>query len=303
MIFAVMKKTFSNLAAALLFYLFIKPLSLFPMRLLYMLSDVLFLVFFYLTPYRKKVVRENIDRSFPEKSNQEKRRIMKAFYRHFCDLIVESVKIFSISEQEAKNRMRFRNPEIVNRFAAEGKSVILAGGHFNNWELFAVAIAGAVKHHCVALYKPLTNAFFDQKMRATRGMFGLEMVSIKEVQQSFERQLDRPTLSIFASDQSPSRSGKAYWMEFLNQDTAVLFGTERYALRYDQPVLFGCIHKVARGKYECEFRLITNSPTEVRHGEITETHTRMLERDICANPEFWLWTHRRWKRKREAIEA
>ncbi|MFM9007455.1 MAG: lysophospholipid acyltransferase family protein, partial [Bacteroidota bacterium] len=103
-----MKKTFSTLAAAVLFYLFIKPLSLLPMRVLYMLSDVMFLVFFYLTPYRKKVVRENIDRSFPEKSSREKRRIMKAFYRHFCDLIVESVKIFSISEQEAKMRMRFR---------------------------------------------------------------------------------------------------------------------------------------------------------------------------------------------------
>lgn len=288
----------SRILSFLLYYLIILPVSALPFSVLYMLSDGLFFIFYRLLPYRKRVVRENVRRSFPDRSSADCEQIVKAFYRHFCDLMVESFKVFTISEKEVNSRMKFRNPELISRYFDQGRSVILAGGHFNNWELFAVGIDRAVKHHSVAIYKPLNNRFFDRKMRSTRGKYGLEMVSIYDVKATFDRYMTRPTLMIFGADQSPGKAAKAYWMQFLHQDTAVLFGTESYAKKYDYPVVYGCIHKVKRGYYEVEFRLVCDDPKAMQHGLITEMHTRFLEKDIEEKPEYWLWSHRRWKHKR-----
>ncbi len=176
-----------ELPGKILYYLVILPVSLLPYFFLYRISDFLFFLFYYVLGYRKKVIVGNIKRSFPDKSGEEHKRIAKAFYRHFADLIVESLKVFTISKKEVEERMKFLNPELINRYFDEGKSVILAGGHYNNWELFAVAIDQAVKHQSIAIYKPLSNKFFDEKMRATRGKYGLEMISIKEVKPVFEK--------------------------------------------------------------------------------------------------------------------
>jgi KDO2-lipid IV(A) lauroyltransferase len=248
--------------------------------------------------YRKKVVFNNLRNSFPGKSEAELTKLMKLFYHHFADLLVESLAMFTISEKEATRRMKFNNPEILDKYFEQGRSVILAGGHFNNWELFAVAVDGSLKHATVALYKPLQNKFFDKKMRDTRGKYGLKMMSIKEVKDVFNDIDKKPTAIIFATDQSPSNANKGYWMEFLNQDTPVLFGTEKYAIEYNCPVIYGTINKVKRGYYELDLKLITENPRECAHGEITEQHTRLLEKDIRKAPQFWLWSHRRWKHKR-----
>jgi len=287
-----------ELPGKILYYLVILPVSLLPYFFLYRIADLLFFLFYFVLGYRKKVVFGNIKRSFPEKSEAEHKKIAKAFYRHFADLIVESLKVFTISRREVEERMKFVNPELINRYFEEGKSVIMAGGHFNNWELFAVAIDQAVKHQSIAIYKPLTHKFFDEKMRATRGKYGLEMISIKEVKQVFEKNKSKLTLTIFGTDQSPGNVKKAYWTRFLNQDTAVLFGTEKFAKEYNYPVVFGCIHKLSRGHYSVEFRELIHDPSKTVYGEITEAHTKMLEQDILQKPEYWLWSHRRWKHKR-----
>lgn len=288
----------NTILASIFYYLVLLPFSALPYPVLYGISDALFFLFYHVLPYRKKVVRENIRRSFPDKSQTEREEIVRTFYRHLCDLIVESIKVFTINATQVDQRMHFRNPEVINRFFDEGRSVVLVGGHLNNWELFAVGIARAVKHHPIAIYKPLSNRFFDVKMRKTRGMFGLEMVSIFDVKATFEKYLNQPVLTIFGADQSPGKAAKAYWMEFLHQDTAVLFGTEAYASRYNQVVVYGCIHKIKRGHYETEFKVLFENPADEPHGRITEVHTRQLEQDIRNEPGYWLWSHRRWKHKR-----
>jgi len=291
-----------NIPSALLYYLVILPVSKLPYSVLYLLSDVLFFVFYYLLGYRMKVIAGNIDRSFPDKSRAEKKKIVRDFYRHFCDLIVESLKVFSITEQQVKERFIVRNPEVFNRFYEEGRSVILAGGHFNNWELFAVAIDQPLKHQAVAVYKPLTNTYFDRLMRVSRGKYGLKMIPTFNVKKEFEKSSYEPSVFILATDQSPGRKTKAYWMTFLNQDTAVLFGTEKYAKEYNYPVVYGCINKLSRGHYDVTFELVHDQPSQTAYGFITEAHTRLLERDILRQPEYWLWSHRRWKHKRPLEE-
>lgn len=280
---------------ALLYYLVVLPISLLPYPILYAFSDFLYLAIYYVVRYRKKVVLSNIQKSFPHLSPSEHVALSKKFYRHFCDLVVESLKIFTISEEEVKARMKIVNPEFIDSYFEKGQSLILAGGHFNNWELFAVAIAAPLKHDTCAIYKPLNNKFFDTKMRETRGKYGLKLISTRSVKPFFEQPKSKPTLTIFAIDQSPSRKSSSYTMQFLNQETRVLFGTEKYSKAYNYPVVFGRINKIKRGFYSFEFTEAIENPAAKNYGEITEQVTRLLEKDINANPEFWLWSHKRWK--------
>jgi Kdo2-lipid IVA lauroyltransferase/acyltransferase len=285
------------------YYGVIIPISLLPYPVLYRLSDSLYYVIYYFVGYRRKVVVQNIKNSFPKKTNAEQVEIAKKYYRHFCDLALESLKIFTITEREVQDRMVLKNPEVINKYFDEKKSVILAGGHFNNWELFAVAIASVIKHEAIAIYKPFTSKYFDEKMRHTRGKYGLQMISTKNVKDFFLANRTRLTATIFGCDQSPPFADKCHWMTFLNQDTGVLFGVEKYAKEYDYPVVFVRINKEKRGYYSFEFEDVGDQPTQTSHGEITEKVTRMLESDILEKPEFWLWSHKRWKHKRPASKG
>lgn len=284
--------------SAIFYYLIILPISALPYVILYRISDFLYFLFYYVFGYRKKVIVGNIERSFPEKSKEEHTEIAKKFYAHFCDIIMESLKVFTISKDQVQARMKFLNPEVMNRHFREGRSVIMAGGHFNNWELFAVGIDDAIQHKSIAIYKPLSNHFFDVKMRATRGKYGLRMIAIKDVKKVFDETQHEVSTFIFGTDQSPGNVKKAYWMNFLNQETAVLFGAEKFAKDYNYPVVFCCIHKPKRGYYEVEFRDLVDDPSACEFGVITQLHTKMLEKDILNAPQFWLWSHRRWKKKR-----
>ncbi|HSH66903.1 MAG TPA: lysophospholipid acyltransferase family protein [Bacteroidia bacterium] len=281
----------------LLYYLVIIPISLLPFPLLYGLSDFLFFLFYYIIGYRKKVIFSNIQRSFPELSNKEHILISKKFYRHFCDLILESLKTFTISEKEVLKRVTCKNPELINRYYDKNQSVIIAGGHYNNWEIFAVAVNALIKHKAIGIYKPLSNLYFDKKMRNTRSKYGLYMISTKIVKQVFEQEKNNLTATIFAIDQSPSNPKSAYWMRFLNQETAVLFGTEKFAREYNYPVVYGRINKEKRGYYSFEFFEVNDQPSSTMYGEITEKITHLLEKDIRDIPQYWLWSHRRWKHK------
>lgn len=288
----------STFLSRLLYSVFILPISRLPFNVLYVFSDFLFLLMFHVVRYRKKVVHSNLRKSFPEKRDSEIIAIEKQFYRHFCDLVLESFKLFSISEEEIRKRMVFDNPEVLNNFLDQGKSVIVAGGHYGNWEMFAVASQLYWKHQGVALYKPLANPWFEHVMRATRGQFGLQMIPIQKTKEFFEQPQPKPTATIFGMDQSPSKVKSSHWMPFLGQDTAVIFGTEKYARTYNQPVIFGRILKVKRGYYRTHFELVSDNHTELPHAAIIEKVMRLLESDIRKEPQWWLWTHRRWKHKR-----
>ena len=208
----------------LLYYGIIIPISLLPFRVLYIVSDGLYWILYRAVGYRKKVVQQNMRNSFPNKTDDEIEQLTRLFYRHFCDLVLESLKVFSISQKDANERMHFKNPEVVNQYAGQNRSVMLAGGHLNNWELFAVAVPGLIEHKAVALYKPMTSAYFDQRMRESRGKFGLQLISTKNAKEYFETIPEKPTATIFGADQSPPNPSKCYWTTFLSQDTGVLFG-------------------------------------------------------------------------------
>ena len=285
-----------------LFYLIIKPLSLLPMPVLYLFSDAMYLVVYRLVGFRKKVVWNNLCNAFPDQSPAELRVIMKAFYSHFCDLIVESIRMFSMSEAEARRRCTFRGTEILEEHHRAGRSVVLTTGHYNSWELAVMIMDTLISHQTVGIYAPLSNSFFEKKINGSRGKFGMVLVSKNQIAEYVEQHQDQLNLYILAADQSPTYAKKVYWTRFLNQETAVAFGPEKFAKKYDMAVVYCHIYKQSRGFYEVVFENIESQPDQAPHGSITEAHVRALEKDILAAPQFWLWTHKRWKRKRREDE-
>lgn len=290
------------MGSKLLFYLVILPISKLPFWVLYLISDFLYLIIFRLLGYRKKVVVGNIERSFPEKSKKEIEAITAKFYAHLCDLIVESIKAFTISKEKAQKRMVDRNIEVVNQYKKQGKHVVLVGGHYGNWELFAITIGIALDYHTIALYTPLKDRFMNEKITSSRSKYGLEMLSIKNIKDRLSLKNGELYTIIFGADQSPRKTQKAYWMKFLNQETGVQFGTEKFAKEYDAIVVFANIYKVKRGYYEVGYELICEDAKAQAPGYITETHTRKLEQIIQKEPAYWLWSHKRWKHSRPSDE-
>lgn len=290
------------MGSRIIYYLLILPIALMPYPLLYLFSDFSFLVLYKLLGYRKKVVLQNIKNSFPEKTTEEQGLIMRNFYKHFCDIIVESLKGFVISKKKLRKRFTIVNSELANKYFKQGKDVVFVGGHYNNWEMLAQGVSLELEHKIVGIYKPLSNKYFDRKMKKSREKHGMFLCPIKETKAFLDRDLGRPKGTIFAIDQSPGNPEKSYWLPFLNQDTPVLFGAEKNAKEYNSPVIFCTINKVKRGHYQGELKLICDNPEATGYGQITEQNTKMLEKDIVANPEFWLWTHRRWKHKRNKPE-
>jgi len=278
------------------YYIFIIPLSHFPLAVLYLFTDFFYLLLITIVPYRKKVIEQNIHRSFPDASEKEKKRIKRKFYRHLTQLLAESVKGLSISETELKRRISVKNPEIMDDLYVKGKSVLLVSGHYNNWEWVILSQALLFKHRALGIGMPMTSKFWDKKVNQRRSRFGMKVVHAKTYKEALNEQPEELKSVLVLSDQSPGDSLKSYWTTFLNQETAVLFGAELMAHQLNYAVVFYALHKVKRGKYEMELVLITDDPKNQSWGEITEAHTKLLEKEIILKPEFWLWSHKRWKR-------
>ena len=242
----------------ILFLFFIYTFSLTPFWLLYLFSDILYYFFFYIYRYRKHIVRTNLTRAFPEKAPEEIDRIIKAFYRHFCDLLVEGVKAFSMSRQQVLMRYRLVNAEILDGLYAEGRSVIAVLGHYNNWEWGSIAASSQLKHKPVAFYKPLSNKLIDDYIEETRAKSGTELISISHTTKSFDDYRHLPAMFLMVADQSPSNLARAVWVRFLNQDTATLHGPEKHAVRTGMPVYFVDVRKVRRGYYEVMLELLVS---------------------------------------------
>jgi Kdo2-lipid IVA lauroyltransferase/acyltransferase len=290
------------MGSKIIFYGLLKPISYLPFFLLYLLSDFIFILVYYLSGYRKKVVINNFKNSFPDKSESEINSLVKDFYHHFCDLLVESIKGFSISKKALRKRMKFENPELINEYFDKGRDVLVTAGHYNNWEWAAFATPMSVKHKTIGIYAPLTNKFFDKKMKASREKYGLTLCPVKETKNYLQMEYDRPKATYFIIDQTPSNVKRCHWMQFLNQDTPVFFGAERYATLFNLPVLHVSITKIKRGHYSGRYELLYDDPNATEKYEITEKANRLVEKQILADSRFWLWTHRRWKRKRPTVE-
>lgn len=285
--------------SACLYYLILYPISLLPFGVLYKIADGISWLFFNMVGYRKKVVIQNIRNSFPEKSESEIQQIVKEFYTHLATTLVETIKAFTMTKEDFQERLEYRNIEIINKYAEQGRSVILAAGHCYNYEWLVTGINASVKPQVMALYRPLNNAFFEKKIQESRGQLGLKLSSIYDIKSRFAEQISaEPVTVVFAMDQSPSDPKSGYWTTFLHQDTPVLFGTEKYAKQYDLPIIFGHLKGKKRGYYYADFQLLTDNPKETAYGEITEKMVKMLEADLQQNPAYWLWSHKRWKHKR-----
>ena len=279
----------------LVYYLLLLPVSRLPFFILYGISNILFFFIYRIFGYRKTLVRNNLTRSFPNKSEAEIRNIESGFYQHLCDLMVEGIKNFTISETASRQRMKIINPELLEPYFNQGKSVVLVGGHYNNWELVALAFPIQMKHTPLALYSPLRNEFWNEKVTKSRSKYGLEMLRVDAILEKMKTQKDEKFAVIFASDQSPTKLQLAHFMTFLNQETGVAYGAERMAREFNIPIIAGSNIKVSRGHYKVIYTLISDDHSKFKEGEITAAFTRQLEKDILSAPQYWLWSHRRWK--------
>ncbi len=287
-----------------LYYLVLRPLSRFPYALLYGASAMLSLVVMRGIGYRRAVIRGNLKRSFPEQSEGELKAIEREFGRHFGDLVVEVIKHFTVREEVVAERMRYTGTEVLDRLHAAGRHVVIAGGHLNNWELYAVTADRPLLHQVTAIYKRLSDPHMDRVMRASRERFGLKMIPTIEAKEWGKERLQpeaQPKQAVvFGFDQSPADPKKSWWTTFLHQETAWYWGLEQFAREHDMPVVFGHITKVSRGHYACHYELVTDSPHSLSEGDILRRCIDLLEADIRKEPAHWLWTHKRWKHRRPA---
>ncbi|HLV42019.1 MAG TPA: lysophospholipid acyltransferase family protein [Brumimicrobium sp.] len=281
--------------SALAYYLLIYPLSLLPLRVMYLFTDFFYLLIITVIPYRRKVVRDNIENSFPNKSTKEKRAIERKFYRHLTDLLAEGAKNLSISKKQLLKRFQVENPEIMEQLYAQGKSVLLVSGHYNNWEWLITGQNLLFSHQAVGIGMPLSNGFWDKKLNGRRSRFGMKVIHSKIVHDFFDKNMER-TSTLVLADQSPGDSNKCYWMDFLNQKSGIVFGPEMLANKYNQAVVYFSIHKVKRGHYSMRLKEITSAPHKLNYGEITEQFVHLLEETINQAPQYWIWSHKRWKR-------
>ena len=279
------------------YYIFLVPLSYLPLTALYILTDSFYLLIITVIPYRRKVIEENIERSFPNKSKQEQRTIKLKFYRHLTDLLAEGIKSLTISERAIQRRLKVTNPEIMDELHRKERNVILVSGHYNNWEWLVNGQDLLFKHKAIGIGMPLSSKFWDKKINERRSRFGMTITQAKNYKAEIEKRGNELNAILLLSDQSPGNSLKSYWMDFLNQKTAVLFGTELIANTLDYSVVFFAIKKKKRGIYTMELTLIAENPKDFNWGRITEAHTRLLEKEIISTPQYWLWSHKRWKRE------
>ncbi len=283
--------------AALAYYIFVIPLSLLPLPALYLFTDLFFLLIITILPYRKKVIDQNLKRSFPDKSQQELNTIRRKFYRHFTNLLAEGIKNLTISKTSLKRRFKVINPELMNELAKKGKNVLLVSGHYNNWEWLITSQAFLFPFEAYGIGMPLTSKFWDKKINARRSRFGMKVIHAGNYKEALATNTEQLKSVLVLSDQSPGDARKSYWTEFLHQRTAVLFGAELMANELDYAVVYFTTHLKKRGFYEMELKLITDDAKSLSWGEITEQHVQFLEQEIAAKPEFWLWSHKRWKRE------
>ncbi len=281
-------------------------LSLLPLRVHYVFSDFLYLMLYSCVGYRIKVVRHNLETSFPEKSQQELRQIEKRYYHWFCDYIVETVKMFSMSEKQMRKRMKFEGTEQFEEDFKNGKSITVFLGHYCNWEwVSSLPLNISDKATAAQLYHPIENKVMNRLFLHSRGRFGAVSLEMKEAFGILRNWKKEGRLSVtgYISDQVPGFSSMHYWPWFLNHDTPAYTGAERIAHVLNTPVYYFDIYRPRRGYYVAKAVKMTAEPQKEEKFALTEMYYRLLENSIKRTPEFWLWSHNRWKRTREEFNA
>ena len=279
-------------------------ISLMPFWVLYGIADFIFVLVYYVVRYRRKIVAKNMRESFPEFSDKELKKIARKFYRNFADYIVETIKLNHISDEEIKRRMVFKNMDIIDRLFDEKRSIAAYFSHCGNWEwvpsitLWSRHTTGKDVEFC-QVYRPLKNKWYDEYMLRLRSRFNSLSFKKKTVLRDLLllRRREMPSITGFMSDQKPSKGDESHIVKFLNHPSAVITGTEQVARKLDMAVVYFDMHKLSRGYYELEVKLITDNTSTMEPMAITDAYVKLLEETIKRNPSIWLWTHNRWKHK------
>jgi KDO2-lipid IV(A) lauroyltransferase len=289
-----------------LFYLlygFLWLLSLLPLQLLYFISDLLFPILYYVIPYRKKLVLQNLRNSFPDWNEDQINKVAKKFYHYFFDLLIESNAGIFLTKKNISRRFVIKNPEICNALYNKGKSISLVMSHYGNWEWSAITPL-FLKHQVFAIYKPLNNKILDKLFKKSRERFGILAVPMEKILRLINdyENIKRPSLIFFLADQRPLINVIQYWLEFMNQETPVVTGPEKISRKLDMAVVYFKVIPVKRGYYEAEYVLLFENARNTLPFEITKKYYEILQNTIRERPEYWLWTHHRWKHKKEIFD-
>jgi KDO2-lipid IV(A) lauroyltransferase len=277
-----------------LVYGFLYLVSLLPIRVLYIISDFAYLLVYYLLGYRKEVVMQNLSIAFPSKTEKEKISIAKGFYKNFCDTFIETIKFISADEKFFKKRFE-ADYTIIHELFKKGRSIQMHLGHNFNWELANLAVPHFLPYKIVAVYLPLNNALFERLFRHIRSRFGSNLVAATRMKNGMLPHRNTQYLIGLVADQSPPGPEKAYWINFFGRPTAFLKGPESAARKNNYAVAFCHFTKVKRGYYKGFGVPATETPQQLPEGELTIMYAKYLEQVMTANPEMWLWSHRRWK--------
>lgn len=282
-------------------------LSQLPMGVLYVLSDVLFTIAYYVVGYRRKVVRKNLCNSFPDKTDEERRRIEKAFYHWFTDYIVETLKLLTATDEQVMEMIEFRGAEQIEERFRQGRPCAAMLGHYCNWEMLsctALAMPSVMAEKDLSrrpvmglIYHPLRNKTFNDVMISVREKHHGTCVPKRDILRHLLqlKQEERTSLFGYILDQSPKKENTHLWLEFMSQQTAVFTGAERIIRKMDNAVFYVDMERPHRGKYVCTFRLMTDTPQQLEEYELTRMAFRMLQQTIERQPELYLWSHNRWK--------
>ena len=272
-----------------------------PMRILFVFSDLVFYLLYYVLGYRKKVVRSNLKLAFPDKDADELREIEKRSYRHFVDVFFEMIKSFTISEKEISKRLSITNPELLDPYYEKGQSVIFTSGHYANWEWVSFIVEKSLNYHMSVVYKKLKNKYFDNLMKKTRNKFGVRFVEKRNFYPEILKNKKEGVIQAygFLSDQSPKLKTAKYWDTFLNVEVPVEIGPETIARKMNYPVFYFQTEQVKRGVYKSTFLLLEEEPKKSETHSITKRYLKALEDQIRKKPEFYFWTHKRFKHMRK----
>ncbi len=283
----------------LVYYGLIIPASKLPFGVMYCVSDVLSLFLTYIIKYRKDVSSENLKRAFPDITEAEISRIYRKNSKHVADILLEGTKNMTMSEKQLKSRIVFKNTEIFDKYYKEGKSVILMGSHCNNWEYIITSQNLYLPHLAVGIGQPLTNPFFNYEINKRRGRFGMKIVHAKTYKDVIEENIknNNPVSVLVLADQSPPNIHRAFWGKMFDVDTPFAYGGELLARKYNMPVIYLKNTKISRGIYEVEPVVLTENPNAEPYGGILDKYIATMEEQILVHPEYWLWTHKRWKHK------
>ncbi len=275
-------------------------ISILPFPIFYLFSDFVYLLVYRVIGYRKKVVRENLALTLPHLSDAERKVIEKKFYKHMCDMFLEMIKTMSMSPKEMERRFHVTNIDLVLDYAKKGKSVILVASHYASYE-WLLTINPKLGFQGVAVYKKLANPYFDKLVRKIRTKYNTEMIETRKAIPTMAQHQRDGVLSLYglASDQSPKLDRIFHSMKFMGVEVPVHTGAEMLAKKYDLAVIMVKVKKVKRGFYEATFLSLADNPKEFENFDITEMYLKEVEKQILEAPEFYLWTHKRWKHRIE----